>query len=349
MVSIPSLTCFSFLVVPAADDSSHKVSGAQMRQRRWRRTALVAIGALVTVAVALYVTYARNLQAINATLIAGSQVVETTHGPVEYATMGDGAPALVIHGAGGGYDQGLLLARAFGGGSFRWIAPSRFGYLRSPLPEDASTAAQADAFAELLDALGIKRAAILAHSGGVPPALQFAERYPERTSALVLLAGAPYTPLPVQKELPVPIWVYQALFRSDFPFWLISKVTPASLESLFDVTPTLRAQLTPEEADMVSGAIDAFLPATKRFDGVQNEGAAIDPSARYHLEAINDPTLVAHAKDDGINAFSYSQYTAEHIRGARLIPFETGGHLLLGHQADLRTEINAFLRNLPSH
>jgi pimeloyl-ACP methyl ester carboxylesterase len=185
---------------------------------------------------------------------------------------------------------------------------------------------------------------ILAHSGGVPPALQFAERYPERTAALVLLAGAPYTPMTAQKNLPVPVWVYQALFRSDFPFWLISRIAPASLEGLFDVTPTLRARLSPEEAAMVEGAIAAFLPVTERFDGVQNEGAAIAPQARYRVEAITAPTLVAHSRDDGINEYSYSQYTAERIPGARFISYDVGGHLLLGHQAEVRAEANPFLR-----
>jgi pimeloyl-ACP methyl ester carboxylesterase len=217
--------------------------------------------------------------------------------------------------------------------------------LRSPLPADASTAAQADAFAELLDTLGVQRVAILAHSGGVPPALQFAERYPERTAALALLAGAPYTPLGAQKELPVPIWVYQALFSSDFPFWLIHKLAPSLLDGIFDVTPQIRAQLTPEEAAMVAGTVDGFLPVTQRLHGVQNEGAAIDPNARHRIEEITTPTLVIHARDDGINPFSFGEYTATHVPGAWFIALETGGHLLLGHQAEVRARTSAFLHS----
>jgi 2-hydroxy-6-oxonona-2,4-dienedioate hydrolase len=153
------------------------------------------------------------MQATRDRLAAGSQIVETQHDPIEYTAWGEGPAVLVVHGAGGGYDHGISIARAFGGEGFRWISPSRFGYLRTPLPADASTTAQADAFAELLDALRIKRVAILAISGGVPPALQFAQRYPERASALVLLSSAPYTPLTAsEQKLPMPIWVYQALF-----------------------------------------------------------------------------------------------------------------------------------------
>jgi pimeloyl-ACP methyl ester carboxylesterase len=284
------------------------------------------------------------MQAIHSRLVAGSQIVQASHGPVEYATMGSGPPVLVIHGAAGGYDQGLLLAQAFGGDGFRYISPSRFGYLRSALPENASTAAQADVFAELLDALGTESVAILAHSGGVPPALQFAERYPERTSALVLLAGAPYTPLsPTEQQLPAPIWAIQALFRSDFPFWLIQKLSPSLMDPLFDVTPASRARATSEETAMIAKTAGAFLPVTARLAGLQNEGAAIDPKARYRLERITVPTLVGYARDDHVNAFSFGEYTAEHVSGARLIAFETGGHLLLGHQAELRARVNAFL------
>ncbi len=180
-------------------------------------------------------------------------MIATRHGLVEFTTWGSGPAVLVAHGAGGGYDQGSLIAKAFGGNGFRWIVPSRFGYLRSTLPTDASTAAQADAFADLLDALSIQRVAILAMSGGVPPSMQFAQRYPARTSALVLLSSAPYTPLKAEtQKLPVPAWVYAALFRSDFPYWVLQKVGRERLEGIFDVTPKARAAMTPEEKIFVA-------------------------------------------------------------------------------------------------
>ena len=88
-------------------------------------------------------------------MLAGGSIVETVLGKIEYADVGDGMPLLSIHGAGGGYDQGLLIAEALFGDGFRVIAPSRFGYLRTPVPRDASPAAQADADAALLDVLGL--------------------------------------------------------------------------------------------------------------------------------------------------------------------------------------------------
>jgi len=304
----------------------------------------IAVILLVGVGVT-YVAYARDMRAIRARLAAGSQIVETRHGPIEYTTWGAGPPVLVIHGAGGGYDQGVAIAQAYGGAGFHWISPSRFGYLRTPLPDDASTAAQADALADLLDALEIEQVAILGMSGGVPPALQFAQRYPERTTALALLSSAPYTPLTADEQnFPLPIWIYAALFSSDFPYWLLQQVSRSSLEPMFDITPALRAAAPPEEQPFIAGMVDAFQPVTARSDGMQNEGAAIDPAVRYRLEEITVPTLVIHAKDDQINPFTFGEYTAQNIPGAQFMPLDAGGHLLLGHHAEVHARVRAFLR-----
>lgn len=308
--------------------------------------ARVLLLVLTLTAGAIYLAYSSDQRGTLARLRAGSQVVITAHGPIEYARWGRGPAVLSVHGAGGGYDQGVLLAKAFAGEDFEWIAPSRFGYLRSPLPADASTAAQADVFAELLDVLGIERVAIVAMSGGVPPALQFALRHPERTSALVLLSSAPFTPLTAaQQDLPVPLWLYQALFGSDFPYWALSKLARSRLEAMFDVQDNLRATMTYEERAFVAHMVDGFAPVTPRRIGLANEGAAIDPRTNYLLGEIRAPTLVIHARDDGINPFNFGEFAAQGIRDAEFVTLATGGHLLLGHHAELKALVGRFLQH----
>jgi pimeloyl-ACP methyl ester carboxylesterase len=109
----------------------------------------------------------------------------------------------------------------------------------------------------------------------------------------------------------------------------------------------LRAQLTPEEAIMVASTVDGFLPVTERFSGVQNEGAAIDAKARFSIEETSAPTLVIHARDDGINPFSVGEHTATHVPGATFMDIEIGGHSLLGHQAEVRATVSNFLSQNP--
>lgn len=115
--------------------------------------------AVVLVAVLVYARFRRDMRMAQERLQGGgSQVIETDCGPIEYATFGQGDPVLVVHGIFGGFDQGLVIARGNVGEGFRSIVPSRFGYLGTPLPRDASPATQADAFAYLLDALGVEKA-----------------------------------------------------------------------------------------------------------------------------------------------------------------------------------------------
>src|SRR6185503_12072375 len=105
---------------------------------------------------------------------------------------------------------------------FRVIAMSRFGYLRTPLPADASPAAQADAHACLLDALKISRAAVIGASAGAPSSMQFALRHPDRCSALVLLVPAAYVPrADSAPSMKTPAWtkfLFDTALRSDFLF-----------------------------------------------------------------------------------------------------------------------------------
>jgi hypothetical protein len=40
----------------------------------------------------------------------GSRIADTPRGPIEYGCDGDGPPGSIVHGAGGGFDQGLETA-----------------------------------------------------------------------------------------------------------------------------------------------------------------------------------------------------------------------------------------------
>ena len=312
-----------------------------MRLRLWHlMTLMLAVVAMGWVALA----FQRDIRAVNDQLFAAAEVVTTTFGPVAYRSGSAGAPVLVIHGAGGGHDQGALMAEAFLPEGYRWIAPSRFGYPGSNMPADGSTTAQADAFMEMLDALALERVIVVAMSGGVPPALQFAHRHPERTQALVLLSLAPFAPLDAEEQdLPIPIWLYDALFATDFPLWALWRLSPRALAPVFDARPELTAQMTGTEAAFLDAMIAAFLPVTLRRDGLANEGAAIDPVAALDPAEIMAPTLIIHASDDRITPIATATFAAERLPQTETLLFDSGGHLLLGHHNEVRQRISVFL------
>ena len=305
---------------------------------------LAMIGSLAVIGASVSILGNRAADKRSSRLEAERSLAETRHGAIEYVSWGEGPPVLAIHGAGGGFDQSRLLAQAFGGEGSRFIAVSRFGYLGSAMPSDPSTAAQAEALRDLLDQLGIERTSILAMSGGVPPALKFAEMFPDRTDRMVLLSSAPFTPFsPDVEERPIPTWAYSVLLGNDAIYWALTKVAPGQLRSAFDARPDLLEGSTREELWFVDQLVDGFLPASARLRGVENEGAAVDPNAEYQLEAIRAPTLIVHANDDSLNPFAVAEELERRIPGARFIALDSGGHLLLGNHSELKSKIQEFL------
>ncbi len=193
-----------------------------------------------------------DMQRARARAAQGSVLLQTRCGPIEYQEAGTGVPLLAVHGSGGGHDQGMAFAGALVEQGVRVIAMSRFGYLRTPMPADASAAAQADAQVCLLDALGIRQAAVMGGSAGAPSALQMAIRHPDRVSALVLLVPLAYKP-PTQADSapPLPPWVENTMMRligSDFLFWAALHVARDQVIKVVLATPPeLLAAASPQE------------------------------------------------------------------------------------------------------
>jgi 2-hydroxy-6-oxonona-2,4-dienedioate hydrolase len=191
--------------------------------KRSHGVALVLLAALGVAAAAIHTRFTRDLALAVDRTAQGSVVIATRCGPIEYQEAGQGVPLLMIHGSGGGHDQGMAFARAFTQHGIRVIAMSRFGYLRTPRPADASPEAQADAHACLLDALGIDKAAVTGASAGAPSALLTAIRHPDRVIALVLVVPIAYKPRTVAESAPPLSDRFDALLMhllgSDFLFW----------------------------------------------------------------------------------------------------------------------------------
>jgi 2-hydroxy-6-oxonona-2,4-dienedioate hydrolase len=290
------------------------------------------------VAARMYRRYRHDMALARERVLAGSQIMETDCGPIEYASVGEGYPVLVIHGAGGGYDQGLLLSQ-FVSEDVRLIAPSRFGYLRTPLPSNASPAAQADAYVDLLDALDIPQVAVVGISAGGPSALAFASRHPDRTSALVMLSAISHEDPPMDL---VQRTVFNVMFGSDFLYWLIATNFQSSLMFTFGVPREVLAELTPAEKDWTSEFLQSLHPVSLRRAGIANDNQQSPRDCRF--ERISVPTLVIHAVDDSLIDISHGRYTAQNVPGARFLELESGGHILMGQHERVRSEVEAFLK-----
>ena len=313
---------------------------------------IILSAAATTLALAVYLAYLNDMAAARER-ISTAQVINTAIGPIQYADVGHGTPVLVIHGAGGGFDQGLFTAKGALGDNmtdnYRIIAPSRFGYLGTPMPSDGDTspASAANAHAALLDALGIHdKVVVMGTSAGALSSMQFAIKYPDRVAALILEVPDSWKP-PItdgseDEELMANDFIMNTVLKNDFIMWTFTKVAKDQMVSFLGATPELQKTMTPDEQKQVDELMTMIFPVSERQAGIVNEGINHQKLERYPLENIHAPTLVIDAKD--VSTFPGSKYTAENIPNAKLVAFETGGHMLIGHGEDTKTAIKDFLK-----
>ena len=295
------------------------------------RAGLLVAGALV-LGCALTVTavFRSTSKADHERVEGRAAIVSSPWGPLEYLEGGavDGLPVLLIHGAGGGYDQGELMAAILLGNDFRWVAPSRFGYLGSTAPPDGTPDEQAHAYAWLLDLLGIEKVAVVALSAGGPSGLLLALLHPERVTSLTL-ASAGVTPVGIPDQAAADrkgrmlVW----LFAREFPYWAMTTLFEGRFIELMGADREVIAGLTPEERTWVRRLIESMRPASIRSQGARFDNLAPAPGDR--IAGIRAPTLVIHAEDDRLQLFENARFAQATIPDARLLRFERGGHLVM--------------------
>src|SRR6266545_2715105 len=264
------------------------IKGRRTARARVRRAVSILIGLLVVGLSGLaYISYRRDIHQARERISMGGQIVQTPCGPIEYALAGDGPPVLVVHGAGGGYDQGLEIGEPLVNSGFRVIAMSRFGYLRTPLPGDA------------------------------PP--------------MQTPAGTEF--------------LFDTALKSDFLFWAATRLARSTVtRAILATPPAVVENSSADEQARIGKVLERILPVSPRRLGLLNDAAVTSSLQRYELERIAIPTLVVSAADDLFGTFDGARYTAEHVPRARFIGYPTGGHLLVGRQKEVTSEMAAFLK-----
>jgi len=272
--------------------------------------------------------YRRDIKRAHRRVRSRGSVILSRQGDIEYTEGGSGPDVLVVHGSGGGYDQGELIAEAVLGERFHTITPSRFGYLRSALPDGATWDDQAHAYAYLLDHLAIDKVAVVAMSQGGPSALLFAALHPDRVSSLALIScGVVASTAEDQAAANSKGNMLRTIFQYDLLYWAIATLFKKQLLALIGAGEAVIASLTPAQQCIARRVIDWMNPAAPRSAGVAFDNRAPLPGDR--IAAIEAPTLIFHATDDTLQLFHNAEFAASTIPNARLMRFERGGHLVI--------------------
>lgn len=305
---------------------------------------LVILAVVISFAALVAVRFRAELDRARDAALNGAVIVNTPVGPIEYAERGKGAPLLSIHGAGGGWDQGLANVEPLIGDGYRVIAPSRFGYLRTPEPPCASPAAQAEAHAALLSALQVQRAVVVGISAGAPSAVELALRHPARVAALVLIVPGTYSPtspVAVDRSRGSRFAFWLVNVGADFFWWVAERIAPSMLVRFTGVPPDLFRRSSKAERDRVMRIVRSIQPLSLRVRGINLDSAPhLQP---LPLEGIRARTLIISARDDLFNTAPAAEFAARCIPDAELIIYETGGHLLMGRQLEAAAAVRVFL------
>ena len=256
-----------------------------------------------------------------------AKTISLSYGDMRYVDKGNGEVILSVHGIFGGYDQAFDTCKDFASG-YRILAPSRFGYLGSDMLGSGTPAEQATAYVEFLDRLGIDKVYLLATSAGGSIAIRFALDYPERTKGLILYCSAmPPAAKPANyAEYAGP----PAFLCNDYAMFLMNPLFEPAM-------------------GMDASTIYSMLPVGERKAGVILDASITNPDmARnydsYIIEDLQVPTLILHAKDDKLASYADVEKAWDRFPNSTLVSFETGGHLMVGHEEEVKDAVMAFVK-----
>lgn len=184
---------------------------------------------------------------------------------------------------------------------------------------------------KVVEASGVEKFALLGISQGAAVSIEYAARYPERVSKLILFGGYPVGWRPIASEEEIkereavmvltrsgwgrPDPTYRRLFSQTF----MPEASKAELD-WFDEFQ--RRTTSPENAVR-------FLEAFSTID------------VRARLAELKVPTLVIHSRGDRRIPHQTGRNLAAKIEGARLTTLESNGHLLIGREPAAEEFVNS--------
>jgi pimeloyl-ACP methyl ester carboxylesterase len=237
-------------------------------------------------------------------------------------TDGDGRAIVWHHGS---PQTGVLLdplLAAAAGRGIRLLSYARPSYGGSTPRPGRNVASAAADVAELADALGVPRFAVMGASGGGPHALACAALLPERVTGVVCLAGiAPFT---------------------DDDDWFAGMVAPGGLQSAtkgraaraefaeteeFDPDSFIPADMAALQGDWASLGQDAMRAGQAGPDGLIDDDVAFASPWGFDLAAISAPVLLVQGGRDRVVPAAHADLVGRQLRHVELWLRPDDGHV----------------------
>ncbi len=296
---------------------------------------------LILVIVVAYLGFRNWGTKLNDETDKNSVIVSTSMGPIHYVSQGEGPVILLSHMEGSGSDNVKLFKKLTEAG-FKIICPSRPGYLKTPLAQNTDFKYQSELFAELLHVLKIdQKVVMLGISAGGPAAIEFAKKYPDKCSDLILI-NSPADKLFETSQIEAalfPIKVPVIKNQSDIYSWILWQM--ARYNSKMIISKIIEASTAGSNSE-VDQLINSLKNNVETKNDIINYLGVISPIINRRVGVMNDlknlklyekndqrlrmPTLIIQSKTDKTIDFSHAEKIKDDSRNAEIFAYSGSGH-----------------------
>lgn len=268
-----------------------------------------------------------------------SKYLQTPSWKLHYNEAGEGHPVILLHGSGAGATGWSNFSPNIGelAKDFRVIALDAPGWGKS----DPATSDQYDhpaAVLELMDGLGIEKAALIGNSMGGMTGLTFAARYPERISHLITMGSGSFFSVPAlfgPGDGPSEgLKILQEGYRNPTP-----EVMKRLVEIMTYSSENASDELAQQRADNASSRPDHLANFLTSF---ANKGPVPTVATPEQICSITTRSLLMHGRDDRVVHYEHSLRLVSMIPDSRLVLFNRCGHWA---QLEHAEEFNRLVRN----
>ncbi|MEV0299537.1 alpha/beta fold hydrolase [Streptomyces prasinus] len=258
------------------------------------------------------------------TLLTDSLVVDGVR--LAHRDRGRGEPVIFIHGTPSHSYEWRDVVPHIEAAGFRTVTYDLLGYGRSerPVDRDTSVAAQTDLLGHLLDALGIDRAAIVAHDIGGAVGQRFAVAHPERVRRLMLIDSVSYD------SWPSPTW--RRIIDEELDD------LPGMSQDAFDALLTRQLGMTVADASHMTGdVLQAYLAPHRSVPGrvsffehqVRHYDSKYTEEIGDALRRLTMPVRILWGEEDRWQPLHCAERLRDDIPGAELVVVPGAGHFLM--------------------